>query len=448
MMKHVRKRVLRFLAINILILFFIPSYAQEDIVIDKIIAKVDDYIILKSDLEKSYLEYLSRGEFNQGNMRCQILENLVVNKMLVAKAEIDSVIVSDAEVQSNLRRRMDYMVSQIGSEEEIEKFYGKSLRQIEVELFDDIKEQLTVQTMQQEIIADLKVTPSEVRKFYNNIPQDSLPFFSTEVVVGQIVKKPEAGAKQREKVIRQLHELRGRILKGENFATLARVYSEDPGSASRGGELPFFKRGELAPEYEATALTLEKGELSNPVRTEFGYHIIELIEKRGNTFKSRHILIKPEPSENDIQNAYKYLDSLRSVILNDSLPFQQAAKDLSDDKMTSGNGGFFTAEDGANRVSVEEIDPNIFFTIDTMDIGEITKPIAFVQADGTKAFRIIYYKDKVPPHEANLRDDYQKIANAALNEKQARILSSWFKEARNEVFIQVDPEYDYCNLTQ
>lgn len=425
---------------------FIGTAQDEGVVIDKIIAKVDNYIILKSELEKSYLDYLSRGEFNQGNARCKLLENLVVNKMMVAKAEIDSVIVEDAEVQDNLSRRIDYMVSQIGSIEEIENFYGKSMTQIEAELFESVKEQLVIQKMQGELTSSLKVSPAEVRKFFKNIPRDSLPYFSTEVTVGQIVKKPEPGPSQLEKVRNTLLEIKGQLLKGGSFAELARLYSEDPGSAANGGELPFYKRGDLAPEYEATAMTLQKGEVSLPVKTQFGYHLIELQEKRGNTFKSRHILMIPKPSSEDMDNAERFLDSLRTVIMADSIAFDEAAKEHSDDQLTSSSGGFFLADDGATKVSVENLDPNIFFTIDTMALGSITEPLRFQERDGTYSYRILYYKEKVRPHQANLKDDYQKIATAALNEKRARKLAKWFDEARGDVFISIDDEYDYCDL--
>lgn len=432
---------------SILILGAFMSTAQDEgVVIDKIIAKVDNYIILKSELEKSYLDYLSRGEFNQGNARCKLLENLVVNKMMVAKAEIDSVMVEDAEVQDNLSRRLDYMVSQIGSIEEIERFYNKSMAQIEAELFESVKEQLVIQKMQGELTSSLKVSPAEVRKFFKNIPQDSLPFFSTEVTVGQIVVKPEAGPAQREKVRNTLLEIKGQLLKGGSFAELARLYSEDPGSAANGGELPFYKRGDLAPEFEATAMTLQKGEVSLPVKTQFGYHLIELQEKRGNTFKSRHILMIPKPSGTDMLHAERFLDSLRTVILADSIAFDEAAKEHSDDQLTASSGGYFLAEDGATKVSVETLDPNIFFTIDTMQLGAITKPLKFQERDGTYSYRILYYKDKLRPHQANLKDDYQKIATAALNEKRARKLAKWFDEARGDVFISIDDEYEYCDL--
>ena len=448
-MKQRQISLLRFLITSIVLgIATSPLFGQGNpLVIDKIIAKVDNYIVLKSDLERAYLDYLSSGEFNSGDAKCRILENLVVNKMMVAKAEIDSVLVEDSEVQSDLNRRLDYMISQIGSIEEIEKFYGKSIEQIEGELFENVKEQLIIRKMQGELTSDLQVSPAEVKKFFKNIDRDSLPYFSTEVTVGQIVKRPKPGSPQVIKVRNTLLEIRRQIVEGTaTFEELARLYSEDPGSAANGGQLPFYKRGELAPEFEATALTLEKDELSMPVRTQFGFHLIQLQEKRGNTFKTRHILISPRPAAEDLVAAENSLDSLRTMILGDSISFDQAAKEYSDDDATSSSGGFFLAEDGASKVSVETLDPNIFFTIDTMKVGSISRPLRFQERDGSYSFRILYFRDKIRPHQANLDQDYQKIATAALNEKRARRLSDWFDEASGDVYIDVDPDYDYCNL--
>lgn len=422
------------------------SQNSNGVVVDKIIAKVDDYIILKSDLENAYQEMIARGAFSSEEDKCNILESLIINKLMVAKAEIDSVEVSDDEVNSNLDRRMTYFISQVGSEERLEEFYGKSLDQFRAELFDDIKEQLVVQKMQSEITSDIKVTPNEVKKFYKSIPRDSLPYFSTEVAVGQLVKTPKPGKAEQQKVIAQLNDLRSQIMDGIDFGVLAKQYSQDPGSRQQGGMLPFFKRGELAPEYEATALSLAPGEISEPVVTDFGVHIIELIEKRGNSFKSRHILMIPRVSFKDRQETQNYLDSLRTLIVNDSIDFEAAAKEYSDDKQTSGSGGFLQASDGATRISVKDLDPGLFFAIDTMKVGSVSTTMEFDQPDGTKAYRIVYYKEQTPPHRANLKDDYQKIATAAQNSKKNRILSEWFEKAQKGIFIEVDPDYDFCNL--
>ncbi len=450
MRTHSRQRNLKFIAISNLI-FWLSLYTvigqSKELLVDRIIVKVDDYIVLKSDLERTYLEYLSQGEVNSGTLRCKVLENLVINKLLVAKAEIDSVIVLDEEVQNNLDQRMSYMISQIGSPKEIEAYYGKNLSQIEEELFDQVKEQKIIETMQRTITSDVRVTPSEVKQFFNKIPKDSLPYFSTVVQVGQLVMKPEPGSKQLGKVERQLLEIRGSILRGkETFENMARRYSEDPGSGSRGGQLPFYKRGELAAEFEEAAMTMEVGELSMPIKTDFGYHLIELQERRGNTFRTRHILIIPKPSAYDINLAEIKLDSIRNLILDSVISFRAAAKDFSVDKETSSNGGFYTGSDGSLRISVEQLDPNIFFTVDTMSIGSLTQPLKFSMKDGTTAFRLIFYQDRIPPHQANLRDDYQKLAEYALNAKKGKLLDKWFEKAKGEVFVDVDPAYDYCKI--
>jgi peptidyl-prolyl cis-trans isomerase SurA len=439
---------LKFLIVSLSIT--LATWAQsspEGVVIDKIIAKVDDYVVLKSDLARAYLDYLSSGQPRSQASKCRILESLVVNKMMVAKAEIDSVIIEESEVLSNLDRRMDIILQNIGSREEVENAYGKTLEEIREELFDPVREQLIIQRMQRELTSDIEVSPAEVKAFFARIPRDSLPYFSTEVQVAQIVKEPEPNEGQEFRVRQQLKDLRDLIKSGSSFASFARRYSEDRSSATQGGMLPYYSRGDLAPEFEAAAMTLEEGEISEPVKTDFGYHLIELIDRRGNTFKTRHILIRPKPDASDMKRTEDYLDSLRNAIELDSIAFQAAAKEYSDDQATSSNGGFFSDQNtGSLFVSVDALDPNIFFAIDTMEIGTISKPMKFRQPDGTEAYRILYYKAKTPPHLANLDDDYQKIAKATLTSKQNKRLNEWFLDAKDEIFIDIDPEYDNCDL--
>ena len=254
-LKYIKTQIVFILAVIVTTFNMSTGQDNKGVLIDQIVAKVDDYIVLKSELEKAYLEFLSRGQVSQGNAKCQMLESLVINKLMVAKAEIDSVLVPREQVDQNLDQRMSYIVSQIGSVEALEEYYGKTMDQFRQELFDQIEEQLIVQKMQGEITADMEVTPSQVKKFFNKIPRDSLPFFSSEVGISQIVKKPEVNKTQKEKVKEQLNYIRSRILACESFGTLAKQFSMDPGSGSKGGALGFFKRGELAPEYEATALS-------------------------------------------------------------------------------------------------------------------------------------------------------------------------------------------------
>ena len=427
----------------------IPIAAQDQgMVIDRIIAKVDDKIILQSELEQAYLQFLSSGQVNPGTSKCNIFEGLVVNKLLVAKAEIDSVVVLEPEVDSNLDQRMQMIISQVGGNEQaLENYYGKSLVEIRNELRESVREQLIIQRMQNTITSEISVTPAEVQAFFNKIPGDSLPYFSAEVSIGQIVKVPEVGNDVKEKARQQLTEYKKRIEAGESFEALARQYSQGP-SAPNGGNLGYQQRGNLVPPYEAAALQLEPGALSDPVESEFGFHLIQLIDRRGNEYDSRHILLQMEPSEKDLQNAHQYLDSLRTLIVDDSIAFEKMAKEYSDEQATADNGGFMMGETGSAYVPTDKLDFETFLTLDTMKLGNVTHPLEYQTQDGKKALRILYYKDRKKPHQANLLDDYQKIATAALAEKKNKILNSWFDEARDDVFIEIDDEFTNCEILQ
>lgn len=424
-----------------------PLQAQERQVLDKVVAKVDDYIILKSDVEKGYRDYLASGRYSGSNTRCEVLQDLVVNKLLVAKAEIDSIYVNELEVMMELDQRIRYFISQIGSEEALEQFYGKTIDEFKAELKDMVHEQLVVRKMEGIITSEISITPREVKQFFNKIPKDSLPYFSTEVVVAQIVKKPEMSRESKERMKRRLMGIRDRIMGGEEFGRIASLYSEEPGAKQSGGNIGWFNRGELAPEYEAAALKLKPGEVSMPVETQFGFHIIQLIERRGNEFNTRHVLLRPRYSDEDIRLTMSFLDSLRTSILSGETKFETAAKEHSDDMNTASSGGqFLDPQSNSNKISVDDLDPTIFFTIDTMKVGNITKPLKFQERDGSEAFRIIYYKERIKPHKANLNQDYQKIRAAAINQKKAKALDKWFEEAIREIFIEIDSDYDHCDI--
>ena len=419
---------------------------QTAVVVDEIIGRVDDYIVLRSELESTYLDILSRGERISGNTKCAVLRDLVTTKLLVAKAEIDSVLVDDSQVDQELNSRMALIINQIGSEEEIERYYNKTIAEFKRELFDDIKEQLVARKMRQEVLNDIEVSPEEVKEFYQGIPKDSLPYFSTQVKVSQIVITPEVGREQKDKVKNELLSIRDKILNGESFEILASLYSQDPGSAQNGGNLGFVGRGAFQPEFEAEVFKLKPGEISMPIETQFGYHIIQLIEKRGNLFNSRHILLQPEFSDKDISNTINFLDSLKELAYQDSITFEELARKHSDDKFTSSFGGYFTDAMGGENVLVEELDPVIFFTIDTMDVGDISVPFESRTDDGKLAYKLIYYKQKIPPHLGNLESDYQRFRTFSLNKKQNEELNEWFEDAKSEVFIKIDPEYNSCGI--
>jgi peptidyl-prolyl cis-trans isomerase SurA len=428
-------------------IFRLQAQENEGFVVDEIIAKVDNYIVLKSDLEKAYQDYLSNGGSPSMEARCQYLAMLVRNKLMLAKAEIDSVVVLDAEVDANTQRRMDVIMSQSGrTPDELEEIYGKPLEQIRLELRDQVREQMIVSKMEETITDDISVTPAEIKKFFNKFPKDSLPYFSASVEVAQIVKIAEVSDAQNQATRNQLLDIRSRILAGEDFATLAKKYSDDPSVLSNNGEMGWAGRGRMVPEFEATAFRLKPGEWSMPFKTAFGFHIMQLIERRGNEYNSRHILITPRASDDDLKRATRYLDSLRSLIMHDSIKFVNAAKEYSDDVQTKGNGGFFSDSDGATKLTVDELDPVVFFKIDSMKVGDISKPIAYRTDDGKNAVRILYYKSRIAPHQASLEQDWGKIQSYAANEKRNRILQRWFLKARTDVFINIDQAYDFCGI--
>ncbi|PTX15123.1 periplasmic chaperone for outer membrane proteins SurA [Pontibacter mucosus] len=445
------------LAFAALCLIVSSAHAQapvQQVQVDGIIAKVDNHVILRSDLEFGYLQYLAQSKQQPSeDLKCQIFTSLLQDKLLLARAEIDSITVEEVMVTAELDDRINYLASQVGGTERLEQYYNKSLRQLKDELRKTVREQMVMEKMQREITSKVSVTPKEIKRYFNNIPKDSLPYFSTEVEIGQIVNHAEIGREQKQAARQQLEELRKRILAGEDFATLAKQYSQDPGSAQDGGELGFFKKKELVPEYEAAALRLEPGGISNVIESQFGFHLIQLIERRGQEFNTRHILIKPATATVDIKAAVTELDSVRSLIVSDSLTFAQAAKEYSDDTNTKDNGGMLTSRaTGTTYIPMDQVDPAIFFVIDTLEVGEISKPVAFTTPDGKDAARILYLKSKTPPHLANLTDDYQKIANAALAQKRSSAVSDWFKKNVNTVYIEIDPQYEECggleHLTQ
>jgi peptidyl-prolyl cis-trans isomerase SurA len=447
-----RKKSLKYSTASfIALVWFVTAMAQDKtgFVVDKIIAKVDNYIVIKSELEQAYQGYVAEGNPASEEAKCQIFNRLIMNKLMVAKAEIDSVTVTDQEVDQNTTQRMGMIMQSSGnSPEELERRYGKSLDQIKLELRDQIREQLLSREMTQKITKDIKITPAEVKRFFNKIPTDSLPYYSSDVQIGQIVKIAKISASQEEEAKRRLNELRDRILAGENFNELALKYSEDPSARQNGGEMGFVGRGSMVPPYEAMAFKLRKGEISIPFKSQFGHHIMQLIERRGNEYNSRHILLLGNPSAEDVQRAQHYLDSLRRKIVKDSIKFEYAAKQYSDDNETKGRGGYFTDQDGGTNVSLRDIDPVVYLAIDTMKVGTISKPIAYRTDDGKEAVRILYYKAKLPPHQANLKDDWHRIQSAALAEKRDKAIGKWFNKSKGDVFINIDPEYNSCKILE
>ena len=448
--------ILKFL-ISLLIILCLSSlvlHAQDEgakegnrFTIDKIIAKVDNYIVLRSELEGLYQSYLADGNPASEDARCNLLGRLVVNKLLVAKAEIDSVIVSDAEVDQNTESRFNYILQSTGSSPAaLEKIYGKSLDEMRFELRDQIREQLLGNEMQRTITKDISVTPNEVKRFFNHIPEDSLPYFDSDVEIAQIVRVAKISNAQKEETRRKLQDIRDQLIAGADFHEMAKKYSEDPSASLNGGELGTVGRGSMVAPYEAMAFKLKKGEISQPFESVFGFHMMQLLDRRGNEYSSRHILISPEPSQKDLGDVNTYLDSLRNLIINDSIKFERAAREYSEDQATKGKGGYFTDPAGSTKISLKEIDPVVYFTIDSMKVGSVSMPITYRTDDGRSAARILYFKTKFPPHQANLKDDWSRLQTATLAQKKDNALEKWFAKAKGDVFISIDPDYKTCRI--
>lgn len=433
-----------------LVLGSLSVYAQDvenKSVLDRIIVKVDNYFILKSEVENQYQQYITSGQANTPN-RCQILEGLVVNKLMLAKAEIDSVIVEDKRIEAELNSRMEQMEGQYGSAKNIVEAYGKSIATLKEDLRSSLKEQLTGRKMQDKITDDVKITPKEVAAFFNEIPRDSLPYLPAEVEVSHIIRLAKPNKNQKEELYAKLLEFRRRVEKGESFEELAKVHSEDLGSGRRGGDLGFAKRGAMVAPFEAAALRLKPNQMSDVVESEFGFHLIQLLEIRGQEYHARHILLRPDYQKLDLTEPTKFLDSIRVLVQRDSTTFEKAAKEFSEDKPTQDAGGVIMEPgSGANRLAYDgTMDPALFFALDSMKVGTISAPIPFRTDDGRSAVRILYFKAKHPPHFANLKDDYQKLSQITLTRKKNNAIEKWFMKAKDDVFIFIDEEYKDCRI--
>lgn len=421
-------------------------------VIDKVIAVVGNSIVTKSQLESQYLQYASASDKTDPQLiRCKLLEQLMFQRLLLTQAQKDSIVVTDAQVEQELDRRIRYFISQFGSEQKFTEFYGKSVEEFKSDLGSDIKDLLLAQKMQAKLTEDMAVTPSEIRSYYDKIPKDSLPFINEEVEIGQIIKKPPVSPEAKKEAKDRVQALRDRIVnKGEDFAVLAALYSEDPGSAVRGGRYDTLRRGAFVPEFEAAAFSLKLNEVSPVFETSYGYHIVELLDKRGEEISVRHILIAPKSSPNDLVKAGTILDSIYTVIMRDSISFREAASRFSDDEESRQNGGLVTNPINGltkfEKADLGQFDPTLAFTIDRMKPGEITKPSITTTRDGKQVYRILNLKSRSEPHAANLKDDYQKIQTAALNEKHQKAVTSWIRKHLAGTYIRIDDEYKGCKF--
>lgn len=435
---------LQFVILSFFLISSVTLFAQSQ-VIDQVVAVVGSKIILHSDIEKQYNQYIAQGGDKNENARCMIFDQLVLQKLLINQAELDSVTVTEAQVDGELDKRMRFYVKQIGSEEKLEEYFHTTIIQLKSELRDLIREQLTVQTMQGKITHDVVATPNDVREYFESIPKDSVPYIDADLEVAQIIRKPPISEGEKKRVKEQIEEYRKTIQGGQDFAVLATLYSGDAVSAKHGGELGFFERGQMVPEFEAAAFNLKPGEVSPVVETKFGFHILQLIERRGDQINVRHLLLQPKVSENDLIKAVNFLDSLKRKIEDGSISFEAAAEKYSDDEDTRNNGGLMiNPETATTHLSPDKMDRYLFFHVDTMQLNKISSPLLMTTAEGKNAYRIVMVKSRSTPHKANLKDDYQKVQEVALQEKQSRAMNDWVKKRKKVTFIHINPEYNSC----
>lgn len=436
------------------LIIFTSVKAQDKVLIDQIVAVVGSEVVLMSDIENQMqqLALQGQGEVSPESF-CAILEQAIVQKMLLMQARFDSIPVSEDQVNQEMERRLEIFIRNAGSRERLEEMLGKSIEEIKVTFAKTIEEQLLIQAMQSEITGSARVTPGEVRKFFNKIPKDSLPYIQSEVQIGQLVLKPPIHQSERDKVIKQLNEIRAQIIGGSSFSLKAKLYSEDLGSANPGGgELGMLRRGDLVENFAAAGFNLDKVDtVSAVVETEFGYHIIQLIEKRGEFANFRHILIKPKVLSLDIANTLNRLDSIYQEIVKGTITFSQAAQTFSSDENTKNNGGLLinpiTGGSTFTMDELAEIDGSIFRTIEDLEVGEITKPKIFDDQGGAKVVKILYIVSKKEPHIASLETDYSKIQEAALADKQAQLLSEWVESKKDDFYIKIASDYKDCKFT-
>lgn len=416
--------------------------------IDKVVAVVGGSIILKSEVENQYAQYLAQGNSADNSIKCYFLQQLLTQKLLSQQAVIDSIEVTEDEIDDNINNRLRYMSNRAGGQEQLEQFLNRSLLQYKEEMRPDIREQLIANKMQRKITEKVDVTPFEVKRFFKSIPTDSLPNFNTEVEVGEIVFNPKLSETEKKPIYDRLDGIRNEIIGGKDFGTMARLYSEDPGSAADGGEYPFSDRNTWVKEFTKTAFKLKPGELSEVFETEFGYHILQVLDRRGEQVKVRHILRTFKPTTESLARTKSIADSVYKLLTDKKIDFYTAATKFSDKEETKYNGGMLlnseNVQSRTTHIPVDQLDASIFSALDTLEAGQHSRPSQFTSQDGSSGYRIVYLKTRIPPHKANLDEDYAKLKEAALDDKTNRIVSEWFEKRRQTTYIKVDDEYASC----
>ncbi len=433
----------------ILLLFLTAAFAVKaqpnKVVVDKIIAVVGNKVILKSDIENSIIDMQRQGMDVPPDARCLSLEQALGIKALVLQAEKDSLPVSDEEVDADIDNQIRYFISQYGSKDEVERIAGKTLYQLKEDFRDGFRDRKLATAMRNKIVEGIKITPNEVKAYYESIPRDSLPFYETEVEVGQVVCYPRASRDVEEYCIEQLNEYKRQVESGKReFGALATLYTDDPGSKERGGMYEINRnQKDMDPVWMSKAFTLKEGQVSNPFKTRFGYHIIQLVSRSGDDAVVRHILKIPQITQVEIRSGMAKLDTVRSKLIAGIIDFGTAVSRYSDDESSKFTAGMIQGRDGS-FLTIDQLDKDLVLRLQDLKVGEYSQPVEFQDERGKKGVRLLYLKTRTEPHRENLRDDYNKVAQRALEQKKDRALDNWFQGRIKDYYIMLDEEYRTC----
>lgn len=442
-----RKALILFVSI-----FFLASVANAQaakVLADKIVGILGDKIVLKSDLLNYIDDIKRRGGEVPEDAECVLLERMMMDKALVLQAEKDSLPVSDEEINAELDQRIRYFIMEFGGKEAVEQVAGRTIYQMKEDFRQSVRERRLADAMRAKIVENIKITPQETKVYYDKIPKDSLRFYETELVVGQIILYPKAGRELEKFAIDELNDYKRQIEAGKSFENLARLYSEDPGSKANGGRYEINKNEkQWDPDFKNAAFRLKDGQVSPVVKSKFGYHIIQMVSRNGDDAVIRHILRIPEVTQEEIDQSIAKMDSIRSKLIAGTMNFGAAVEKYSDDENSKFTAGLVMDQAGSTSVTIDALDKDVVKEIGNLKVGEFSKPVSFQDERGKKGVRLIYLQNKTEPHRENLRDDYNKVAMRALEEKKNAAIERWFQTKLPTYYTMIDAEYLGCASIQ
>jgi peptidyl-prolyl cis-trans isomerase SurA len=420
----------------------------QDKVVDQIVAVVGSNPILKSDIETAVLNNAAQGITMVGDAKCGVLEELLEQKLLLAEADLDTlIVVTDNQINQSMDRRLNYFIENIGSEKEVEKYFHKPISQLKSEMSETIKETLKTEQMRNKIISAVTATPSEVRQFFHQMPAKDVPEISSQVEYSQLTMIPAVTEKEDLAIKAKLRDFKKRVENGDNFATLAILYSEDPGSARNGGEMDYVGRGMLDPAFATEAFTLKPNQVSKVVRSEYGYHIIQLLDRKGEKIKVRHILLMPKVDPKELETTKARIDSVADFIRKKKVTWEQSTFLYSSDKNTRNNGGLVTSDKtGSSKFKMDELDPDVSKKIAAMNISEISSPFLTTDDKQRQVYKIIKLTNRTKSHQATIQEDYQKLCEMFLAKKKESAYRNWIAKQQAKTYIHVDDSYGNCNF--